>query len=264
MANLPDLNPAEIGIIAFWNALDHWKGTGVQSIDPTDCIGVFSSYDVYDNGIEGYIDPKAKGWGGSGRHINVRVKSDGWMVAWIDRTNTYGFPNKEVGDFGENGHKGYYDILWDWLPYNTNISSTHTTLSYIINQLYNALSNKANFTFAVADVGHYCYEYPDANVITLMDKYIPPSSSGRWGYVQYTTGTTLYYAAVCGTVHNWKEVKFAGHHVAYTGHQGDNPVGVADIIAENWMPNPITDYALGGSTWSGSRYAHGSILIIWA
>ena len=252
MANMSDLDTTGIGIIAFWNALDHWVGSGTNEIDPTDCIGVFDSYDVYDNGIEGY---KALG---SGRYFHARVKSDGWMVAWIDRTNTFFYPTKPLSDFGESGRKGYYDILWDWAEDAANISSTQTTLSYLISLLYNALSNKTDFSYASADVGHYCYEFPDANVMTLIG-----NSCECTGTIQYTNGTILHYAVCAGSGWGYSDdhavVKFAGNTLLDTGP--GSMCGVADILAENWMPNPLTPYDLYIER--GVRAA-GAILVFWS
>jgi len=261
--NLPDLEPTDIGIIAFWNALDHWKGTGTKSIDPTDCAGVFDSYDVYDNGIQGW---KALG---SGRHFNARVKSDGWMIAWVDRTNSFAYPSKETSEFGEDAHKGYYDILWDWFAYNANISSTQTTLSYLISLLYNALSNKDDFDYSDADVGHYCYEYPDANVMTLLSVCCSGVSyCSKTGYLQYTEGTTLYYAAVTGAAYiatsYYARVKFDGNTLADVSYN-QRRCGVVDILAEGWMPEPLVSHQLLVQC-RYERYdgAHGSIIIIWS
>lgn len=253
MANLADLAPSEIGIIAFWNAHDHRVTPGVGDVDPTDCIAIFDSYDVYDNGIEGY---KALG---SGRYFHARVKTDGWMVAWIDRTNTFAYPNKPPSNFGESGFKGYYDILWDWTVV-ANISSTETTLSYIIDQLFNQLSNKIDFTFDAADVGHYCYEHPSTNVMTLLSN--SSSGSETTGDVQYTAGTTIYYAAMTGrgywTCNITPHVKFDGNTLI-GGICGQYLHASVDIIADNWMPNPTTNYTL--ATYYGG---HGSILILWS
>lgn len=263
MANFPDLVTTDIGIIAFWNAKDHRVVAGVGDVNPTDCIPVFDSYNVYDNGIEGY---KALG---SGRYFHARVKSDGWMVAWIDRTNTFAYPTKTESDFGESANKGYYDILYNWFVFTANISSAQTTLSYLISLLYNALSNKVDFSYANADVGHYCYEYPGADVLTLTDLRAPKFTI-KTGDVQYTTGTTLYYAAVAAAVGsdniNSSLVKFANNLLATTTSHMVYRYGTADILAENWMPNPLTDYPLycqyNGD--QNDRGAHGSILILWS
>jgi hypothetical protein len=253
MADLPNINTADVGIIAFWNAEDH-KTAGV--VDPLDCTGVFDSYDVYDNGLDGYITL------GSGRNFNCRVKNDGWCVAWIDRTNTFAYPANVAADFGESGYKGYYDILWNWIPPNANTSATLTTLSYIISLLEAALETSGNFTFAAADVGHYCYEFPAANVLTTLSSQYDTGGGHKYSYIQYTAGTTLHYAAVCGTRDTWKEVLFAGNLIAYHDNSDDR-MGVADIIAENWMPDALTDYALSLSE-HGMGGVHGSILILWS
>lgn len=270
MANLPDLVTTDIGIIAFWNAHDHRAVAGVGDANPTDCIPGFDSYSVYDNGIEGY---KALG---SGRYFHARVKSDGWMVAWIDRTNTFFYPDKEAGDFGESAHKGYYDVLWNWFQYTANLSNTETTLSYLIDQLYNQLSNKTDFSFAAADVGHYCYEYPNANVITLSDLRVGYITATKTGHIQYTTGTTLFYAACLASAYTYyytpsyseAEATFAGNNLITKYSENDkSKYAVADIISNNWMPNPLTDYSsyvyCYGST-GYKAYSHISLLIIWS
>jgi len=252
MANLPDLNPAEIGIIAFWNALDHWNGNGEQSINPTDCISFFDEYEVYDNGIQGWKSLV------SGRHFNARVKTDGWMVAWIDRTNTFAYPSKPADEFGENAHKGYYDIIYDWM---TSSLYTYTTLQYIIDALYNRLSNKSSFTFSKDDVGHYCYEFPDANIITITGI---SGTVTRTGYIQYTPETTLYYVSIaCGTnahIYGGAYIKFAGNTLISSPSQPKYFYATADILAENWMPNPSVDYSLSCK----QMYAVAAIILLWA
>lgn len=269
MANLDDLDTTGIGIIAFWNAHDHRNVPGVGDVNPTDCISVFDSYSVYDNGIEGY-----KALGITGRYFHARVKTDGWMVAWIDRTNTFAYPNKPASDFGEAAYKGYYDILYDWFNEDANINSTYTTLSYLISLLYNALTNKADFNFAAADIGHYCYEFPDANVFTLISLGADYSTN-KTGYVQYTTGTTLYYASVTGSGEAYNSgysatviCQLAGNDILNYQLIDGKKYGAADIIANNWMPAPLTNYTLycyGRSSWSGNPgQSHGCILIIWS
>jgi hypothetical protein len=249
MANLPDINIADVGIIAFWNAEDH-KTAGV--VDPTDCTGVFTNYLVYDNGLDGDISL------GSGRLFNCRVKNDGWCVAWIDRTNTFGYPNKPSSDFGESGYKGYYDILWNWLSYFSPISSTLTTLSYIISLFELALETSGDFTFVSSNVGHYCYEYTDASVLTLLG--LLASVPAEIGTVQYTMGTTLYYASVTAAKSVFggapqDVIKFE-NNILVSGLPAY--YATADVLAENWMPDALTDYDL----WVYA--ANGSLLILWS
>lgn len=259
MANLPNINTSDIGIIAFWNAHDH-RVNGA-SIDPTDSIPTFSTYTVYDNGIDGKIDPSAKGWGGSDRQIDVRVKNDGWIIAWIDRTNTFDYPDKAAGDFGESGYKGYYDILWDWFKNNVNVSSSYTTLSYMIYKLYDTLSNKAEFTFAAADVGHYCYEFINANVITVLDVQAT-GYVNKIGNMQYTTGTTIHYIAATGAI-----IDNAYSKIPLTTLCNGSAVAkyaTLDILTENLMPNPLTDYIVRAVGYAGGAKGHTCVLILWS
>jgi len=244
MANLPDINTADVGIIAFWNAHDHLAG-GPDTIDPTDCTGIFTSYSVYDNGIYGYADPNAKGWGGSGRHINLRVKNDGWIIAWIDRTNTFGYPNKIKGDFGESGYKGYYDIIYDWIDQYASTNNI-SFISYLISLLYNALANKASFTFSNADVGHYCYEFISANVITIASS-IMVINGNVLSYFQYTAGTNVYHASVSSSGYSaWGTSlsQFAGNNIINITLSGQYRHGSADVLAKGWIPNSLVDYEI--------------------
>ena len=261
MADLSDLDTAQIGIIAFWNALDHRVVPGIGDVDPTDCIAIFDSYDVYDNGIEGY---KALG---SGRYFHARVKTDGWMVAWIDRTNTFAYPTKEASEFGEDARKGYYDILKGWRSSTGNIDAEYTELSGLIRDFYNSLSNSGDFNFSAANVGHYCYEHTLASVLTLMDAQVDHATKNS--YLQYTTGTALYYAAVTGVGYNSHgsvlydfKVIFAGN-VLIDDNEQIYKYAAADILTEGWMPLPLTDYTL--YTYGDlSGKAHGSIILIWS
>lgn len=263
MADLDDLVTTNIGMIAFWNALDHRVAPGSGDVDPTDCIAIFDSYVVYDNGIEGY-----KGIG-SGRYFHARVKTDGWIISWIDRSNTFGYPIKPAADFGESGYKGYYDILYNWMSLNANISASQTTLCYLIDALYTALSNAADFTFEDAAVGHYCYEYPLSSSLSLID--ISVNGADQEGTFQYTSGTNIYYGAVAGSTQSSntardRRVFFEGTLIAGREDGGSSAAdhGVADLVAEGWIPTALTDYALTLDVWPiVETYAHGSILLIW-
>lgn len=259
MADIPNINTADVGIIAFWNAEDH-KTAGV--VDPLDCTGVFTAYDVYDNGLDGYKTL------GSGRHFNCRVKNDGWCVAWIDRTNTFGHPTLTPSEFGESGYKGYYDILWDWFNPFGNISSTLTTLSYILSLLEAALETSGNFTFAATDVGHYCYEFTSANVLTMLD--VQKTEGTQVGYVQYTPGTSIMHASVGASAKKSGDyplttVRFGGNVLVTSPSLHQTRHGTADILANNWMPNPLTDYEMYVTTYDmHTSYGHISVLILWA
>jgi len=188
MATLPDLDTTQIGVIAFWNAHDHRVDPASgATIDPTDVLGVLKSYTLYDNGVDGLIDY------GPRTDINVRVKNDGWIIAWIDRTNQF-FQN--VND--SYPYKGYYDLLYNWKDVSNEISSNTNTLVEVINYLYNQFSNSADFSFVKSDVGVYSYEFQSSSTITL-------ASTVKYGGTDYlkffaTSGTALYYVVATGAV----------------------------------------------------------------
>lgn len=265
MADLSNINTANVGIIAFWNAEDH-KTAGV--VDPLDCTGVFDSYDVYDNGLDGVIAL------GSGRNLNCRVKNDGWCVAWIDRTNTFGYPDKVAADFGESGYKGYYDILWNWFnhTFNTPISSTLTTLSYIISLFEAALETSGDFTFSAGDVGHYCYEFTSANVLTLLGD--GGLEGPRHAYIQYTAGTTLYHICLAGSSFTSGPPGYPANRILkFSGPIGntliDNNVAgynyaSADVLSSNWMPDPLTDYDMYRNGPYQAAPVNAAMLVIWS
>jgi len=193
MAILPDLDPNEIGVIAFWNAHDHRVAGSDAVIDPTDVLGVLKSYTLYDNGVDGVLDYSPR------TGINVRVKNDGWIIAWIDRTNTY---QQNVSDFTA---RGYYDLLYNWKDRGNNITGDTNTLIEVIQYLYNQLSNKSEFEFNKSDVGVYCYEFDAANAITFASTAISLSSYGYSGvkteYIKFliTSGTRVEYIASTGS-----------------------------------------------------------------
>lgn len=252
MADLPNINTANVGIIAFWNAEDH-KIAGV--VDPLDCTGVFTSYDVYDNGLNGYKTL------GSGRHFNCRVKNDGWCIAWIDRTNTFFYPDKALTDFGESGYKGYYDIMENWVASN-NLTG-YTMLQSIIASFEAALETSGDFTFSKDDVGHYCYEFPNANVFTITGKKASGAAE-ETGYVQYTPGTTIYHTNIaCRNspyIIGGGHTRFATNDLVSHQQSATTFYAAADILSEGWMPNSLTDYALDCLHYS----AVAGILSLWS
>ena len=200
MATLPDLDPTQIGVIAFWNAHDHRVDPALgATIDPTDVLGVLKSYTLYDNGVDGLIDY------GPAFDVNVRVKNDGWIIAWMDRTNYYA-QNVFVDTYRSSGglthakfpYKGYYHLMYPWTASTINeLTSNTNTLIEIIGYLYNQLSNAADFNFIKSDVGVYCYEFTDVNTIT-MASYVHAGGLTRYLKFLATSGTNLYYVVVAG------------------------------------------------------------------
>jgi len=263
MATLPDLDTSQIGVIAFWNAHDHRVDPASgATIDPTDVLGVLKSYTLYDNGIDGTIDY------GPRTDINVRVKNDGWIIAWIDRENTY---QLNVDSYAA---KGYYDLLYNWKAIS-NISANTNTLIEVVNHLYNQLTNAADFSFSKSDVGIYCYEYPSSVSTTFADQYLDTYAEGKTtDYLKFTvtSGTKLYYAVLTGRVYN----PSGATYTIYVRYDRDGTIiaggtnlasytsryGTYDVI--NVLPyNTEETVTCYGQTTYSSLHSHGSMILIW-
>lgn len=164
MADLPDLDTTDKTFTAFWNALDY----GVTSIDPEEALsaGKITEYTLYDNGWEGKYSNE------SGLDLGIRVKSDGWFVAYLFDTEQTATDTSNLGDL-----YGIWDILPDWHQFNAQSGLTENTLERAIQSLASELSNWGDIIYNPADVGLYDYSHPDAG------EYVVVSGS-------YSGGTT--------------------------------------------------------------------------
>ena len=245
MANLPGLDTSQVGVISFWNAISQGE---VASIDPKEAAvkAWFDSYNEYDNGLEGV---KTIAYSFGIVTFNARIKDDGWIVVWFDRTNDYA-KNQRYPQT-ERTH-GYYDLLKDWTNMEDTIDTTQYYLAYMLNYLRSALSNAGAMTWVWADVGIYCYEFTSATTMTqAWEKDYAEScpTLNLIAGIKYTGGTTPYYHAVTGIPYasgGVDRVIRAGFvqtanlvslNVAYNGARG-----VLDVIASGLMPLADTFY----------------------
>jgi hypothetical protein len=288
MATLPDLDTSKVGMIGYWNATNH----GVSEIDPIDAIDFnkVTEYTQYDNGLQGKLEVRRVGEkkgeeslgffsgvddeeerGPENIEFNFRMKSDGWILVWTDRTNQFG-PDW----FGNNteGYRGYYDITFNWsaprtgqdkLNYNTgneyNISLLpKTEISVKIKALQEKLSNSGNITFNHSDVDYYCYEFPNAN---RMAQSIELFGEGFTDYntqegfdagVSYPSNTNKKYHAVFASVSTAEEndgsfeLLFNDTTItpskSPTANQNTHRLvyGSIDAIGQNLVPDKSTTY----------------------
>jgi len=198
MATLPDLDTSAIGIIAFWNALDH----GVPEIDPTDVLACpnIDTYTQYDNGVQGTMHLDLHD--GSDLPINFRVKGDGWFITWFPR---YSVPEPDQIDIVEawftnaSDPNGYYNLLWDWTDYGNNITPQQSALERAIYTLAQYLDNWAAITYSETDVGYYSYHFSDATGIYQDSEQETGPGASMDGGLSYTSDVSLYYARACAT-----------------------------------------------------------------
>ena len=296
MAVLPDLDTTNIGVIAYWNASNH----GVSSIDPREILDYNDvyTYQQYDNGIDGTLR-KERYNEGSGENVlnygndtneagpetiylNFRIKSDGWILVWTDRTNEFG-----IDWFSNNTleYTGYYDILDDWshiarangnnyviLEDNEPEMLPISSLSNKIQDLQNKLSNSGSITFTHSDVGYYCYEYPNANRMSVVTEYYGNNGDVSYpdmdGGLSYTSGVTRYYHAAIGV--NASDYDYQTRPSVDLYFNGQKlcssritrrvmNYGVVDVLASGLMPNPDQTYYnndMNGSADSSNAIHH--------
>jgi hypothetical protein len=279
MSDLPDLDTSQISFIAYFNAIDQG---GVQSIDPTEVTnhGNVQSYTLYDNGVQGVYTTA------TGRDCAFRVKEDGWFVAYLNRYENF--------NNGENGNqddvRGPWDLLNNWVDYNSTDDITSNSLERCINALKGELSNSGSVTYSASDVGLYDYRHPSAAGITALSDWGEDYSGSTYSQspgFQYTSGTTVHWAAAASSVHAaWNDfdndggegdVKFNGTQVAYVdnynspdyGYDGPRTnYGSIDLISRGLIPSADTEYT--GQTYFrtvGGNYAgaEGTLtcLLVW-
>jgi len=250
MSDIPDLDTTSVGYIAYWNALDH----GIPDIDPIEVTssGNVGSYTVYDNGVTGDYQLL------TGRTASFRVKEDGWMVVYIDDTESLG-----QGTGNQSNRYGQFSVAndWSWVNDETveNINApavtiSNNTLSVAIYRLSQELSNSGSLNFNHSDVGLYNYVESNADTTTLTEAaYIGDFSrsdalpSYRFSY----TGTTDIKKAT-GTlaIYGWPnrgdaevDVTWSdGTVIAQDIGDGDTRYAAMDLLARGMIPNANTEY----------------------
>ena len=263
MATLPDVTTANVGFIAYWNAINDG---GVGSIKASDCLtdSNIQSYTLYDNGFTATYSST------NGRTVTARVKQDGWFVVYMDRTNQF------TQNSSSRVH-GYFDIINNWTDSHNNISSfPNNDLERAIHSLQSNLSNSGSVTYNSSDVGLYNYEYTSASTVTEMGTQLThntansgqsPSSSHTSGLI-YTSGTTLHYTSAQGSQSYGGNG--GGGHVTFSGTNivtnGDSPSSI-DLTANGLIPNSQTEYDMvvqANAPAYGTGHSNGSVLILWS
>lgn len=221
---LPDLDESQIGVIAFWNAMEN----GADEVEPMEITEYdpLQSYELYSNGVEGKVPYSYEK---KDMEFDFRVKTDGWHMVWVRRQNDFvaDYPASDADDY-----YGYWDIINDWTDPSSNSDMLPDgVLGHLINEIASYTAPQG----VVSTVGYYCMEYPDANSIWQADHQTHGEIDSG---LSYTSDISRYYHAVFG-VHrdNTNEpLTFGGETVAndtdYTPH-----LGALDAIKEGLMDN---------------------------
>lgn len=261
MADLPDLNTSDIGYIAYWNAIDQG---GVPSIDPSTALsdsGIVD-YTLYDNGWEATYNAQHG-------QVTVRVKTDGWIVAYQNRSTERDEFARDVGTV----QRGSWDVIRGWAGGHQG-DLVQNQLERVVQSVASNLDKWDSISYASADVGLYNYEFPGATSTLLSQSVYStgPDDTASPGFL-YTTDTDIKYAVAVAASdadgNSWEngDAIFEGVTLLQFGDwDGHRFFGTYDLLANGAIPNADTEYTASMSTKSDdtawSRVGL-SILSIW-
>ena len=260
MSTLPDLPTSEISYVAYWNAIDQG---GVSSIDPEEVLsdGSINSYTLYDNGIQ--IEDYSTT---NNPHLKARVKTDGWVIAWLDRTEEYQTDTTSPPS-------GYWDIINGWQDYNSASTFTDNILERTINSLRIQLSNSSGMSYSTGDVSLYNYEYPNATATTGMSLKSVSGENTIQGGFSFTSSTTIKAAAAVAT--GWHDnasfyrprAYFEGDLIMDAQAEFTQEYGSYDLLNAGYLNNSGTEYVaelVGDDGFSSGQLATIDILVLWS
>lgn len=192
MATLPDLDTSDIGYVAYWNAIE--QGT-LTELDPTSAAVTdnLEVYDEYENGVQGITILGVSGK--KNRDAYLRVKDDGWIVCWIDRSESTDQAVRSGSVEADNIY-GPFDILSAWGSSGAAAPVENNGLAGIIQGVANSL--EANLTDQ-GNVGLYNYETPSATNITSI---VRDAQGGATIEITPTSSTNLHQYYMTGAAQN--------------------------------------------------------------
>jgi hypothetical protein len=269
MSDLPDLDTSQVGVVAYWNAKSQG---GVNQIDPLEPAndGWVNSYTAYDNGIEGTLTAMVEGR--SQRDMKFRVKTDGWMLVWVDQTDTdFRYSDEEYGV----GYRILADVIrwsyWEWDAGNwpgepdaqANLAAT------ALDNLRDNFSNSGTMTFNFSDVGLYSYKHPDATTMAVLTDHLEGRDGKSMSVGFQYDNVTRYYEkllAACedGNTGAGGYVTLAGVELVSTGSNeyGVKEYGAWDSIANGDTQDAGTEYTgtINPADYSPST---GTVMALW-
>jgi len=222
MATMPDLPTSDVGLVAYWNAIDN----GAISIDPKDALSYFNlaQYKQYDNGIRGTATVGYSERPNS--FFNFRVKSDGWVIVWIsDTEDFYGTDYS-----GSEAKDNLIDFFDDWTSdsYNGDFIDNGSSLAIIAGLADELTGDPPN----PDNVDIYCYAYPNATNINVIKDQNATFS--------YTSGITRKYEALAGYDYNTSKLITPNG----SAELADGNIFAVDSISSGLTPDEGTSYEL--------------------
>jgi len=189
-SNPSDIDTTTVGIIAFWNGIDQ-GGANSDNFDPEDITGMsqVNSYELYDNAVDvtDYQPSNA-----THRTFRARVKSDGWIVAWMNTDNVFATESDKSNTYG------YWDMSASYYRKKAK-SIDNNTLWNVVNNIRGAMS--ASMSISKSEVGYYYYPDENATNFTLMNlgDNDNDGATNATPEFSYTASTTLYHLSAFGS-----------------------------------------------------------------
>ena len=228
MSDLPDIDTSDVSYLAYYNAIDQ-GGPDATEVNPEEALtdGSIESYTLYDNGIVADYELS------TGRIATARIKTDGWIVVYLDRTADYDQETDELQFI-----RGPWDFINTWTNDGSNGDIENNTLERAINSLVSNLENSGDIDYHWTDVGIYNYEYTSATDVTLLS-YGEDTSDDEVTFL-YTDGTTLYNADLTAAIDDsgGAEVTWVEEDVVIASFDGEG-YGTYDMTPDI---EPDTEY----------------------
>jgi hypothetical protein len=185
MADLPDLDTENIGLVCYYNA----EANGVQSIEPTSCLDEESliEYTAYDNGWDGKMRMINQDGFQTGPFFRVRVKSDGWMIAYTPLRDDEAW-RTEPTERTSSEMTGPWTAVTNRYDPSGFEEPAWSNYTMGIKRLANSLNESGNINFNRTDVSFYDYSYPDASGVST--GWMRGQDSAM--EIQVGTQTTMY------------------------------------------------------------------------
>lgn len=208
MAELPNLDTSTVGILAYWNAIDN----GASEVNPENVLNIdnLQTYNQYDNGVQGTMKIWMRVGNPAGtqqneysvRTVHYRVKTDGWVLCWLDRTNEF---NKNLSEGnGDVKPDGYYDIAHTWMRSQDDTKAfPNSTLQQAMSVIVPEVTPDAFGT--TPSPTHYCYEYTNSNQLAIASESWYPGGNDSLSdtfSVGFEGTSTIDYHAFAGFGYN--------------------------------------------------------------
>lgn len=208
MADMPDLDPENVSWIAWWNLMDH-SDPIPDSINPEDTLSAYSfeSTEYYDNGIVAEWNPEYN------QSVYIRVKSDGWFVAYTKREQNHGVRYT----YDVRAPPDEFDFYGDYMIFGgrtQNYGVDNNILSTPINQMASRLSVWSDVFWDYPDVGLYNYRLEGSKVALLRE-----NGGGTNNRAWYYSGEQPKYVALNMQGH-------AGDYSGNSAHFYDEFLGI--------------------------------------